>query len=170
MVLTTLGYIRKSNCYLMLHRIKKKNDINHDKWIGIGGKVENGETILEGMLRETREETGLEWKDPSLRGIVTFNFREHADDPLFCEQMFLYTGSEFEGRLKECDEGQLEWVDYARFTEMPLWEGDYLFLDLMRQDIPLFYLQLEYLKDELIRAVLDGQPVDLAAWRANRTW
>ena len=94
MLNTTLGYIEKNGKYLMLHRTKKKNDINHDKWIGIGGKMECGETVLSCMQRECKEETGYDWHDPKLRAIITFNFQKEEDDPLFSELMSLFTGHE----------------------------------------------------------------------------
>ncbi len=150
MLNTTLGYIEKDGCWLMMHRIRKKNDINQDKWIGIGGKFEPGETALECMKRECMEETGLYWKDPLLRGVVTFNFRKDEKSELFSEQMFLFSGSEFEGELKDCDEGELEWVPIEVVFSLPLWEGDFLFLRQIEKPCDFFFLKLEYLGDRLI--------------------
>ncbi len=145
----------------MIHRIKKKNDINKDKWIGIGGKMEPGETVLDCMKRECKEETGLDWHDPTLRAIITFNFQKDETDSLFSELMFLYTGKDFSGELIECDEGELVWIEKDKIKDLPLWTGDLIFLDLMRQDIPLFYLRLDYIGDRLVLAELDGKKLEI---------
>ena len=161
MVNTTLGYIEHDGKYLMIHRIKNKNDINKDKWIGIGGKMEPGETVLDCMKRECKEETGLDWHDPTLRAIITFNFQKDETDSLFSELMFLYTGKEFSGELIECDEGELVWIEKDKIKDLPLWTGDLIFLDLMQQDIPLFYLRLDYIGDRLVLAELDGKKLEI---------
>lgn len=161
MVNTTLGYIEHDGKYLMIHRIKKKNDINKDKWIGIGGKMEPGETVLDCMKRECKEETGLDWHDPTLRAIITFNFQKDETDSLFSELMFLYTGKDFSGELIECDEGELVWIEKDKIKDLPLWTGDLIFLDLMQQDIPLFYLRLDYIGDRLVLAELDGKKLEI---------
>ncbi len=145
----------------MIHRIKKKNDINKDKWIGIGGKMEPGETVLDCMKRECKEETGLDWHDPTLRAIITFNFQKDETDSLFSELMFLYTGKDFSGELIECDEGELVWIEKDKIKNLPLWTGDLIFLDLMQQDIPLFYLRLDYVGDRLVLAELDGKKLEI---------
>ena len=134
----------------MLHRIKKKNDINEDKWIGIGGKFEENESPEECVLREAFEETGLTLKSVQYRGIVTF-----VTD--FCEgeYMHLFTCEEFEGKIKECDEGVLEWIDIEELENMNIWEGDKIFLKLLREDAPFFSLKLVYEKDKLASAVLN---------------
>lgn len=155
---TTLGYIERNGCWLMLHRVKKNNDINHDKWIGIGGKFEPGETALECMKRECLEETGLVWHDPELRGIVTFNLRKHEEDDLFSEQMFLFSGSEISGELKECSEGVLEWIRLDEVNQLPLWEGDFLFLDCLKNNAPFFFLKLDYVGDRLIHHEFSFDP------------
>ncbi|MCF0259514.1 MAG: 8-oxo-dGTP diphosphatase [Erysipelotrichaceae bacterium] len=155
---TTLGYMEKDGCWLMLHRTKKEHDISHDKWLGIGGKMEDGETVLECMQRETLEETGLVWKDPRLKGIITFNFQKQENCPVYSELMFLFSGGTFEGTLKECEEGVLEWVPVEEVFRLPLWEGDFLFLNKLRNpDEPLFFMNMTYLQDELIEATCNGQ-------------
>lgn len=148
----TLCYIEQEDSYLMLHRIKKENDLNHDKWIGIGGKFEDGESPEECMCREALEETGLTLLNPVLRGIVTFVSNEWDT-----EYMFLYTCTEFEGSLSECDEGVLEWVAKDKICELPIWEGDQIFFRLLRENAPFFSLKLQYEGDDLISAVLNGE-------------
>lgn len=143
--LTTLCYIEKDGCYLLLHRISKKNDINRDKWIGVGGHFESGESPEDCLLREVKEETGLELHSFRLRGIVTFL---SDDDP--AEYMFLYTSSDFSGELAPCDEGQLEWVKKEDFRNLEHWEGDLIFLDLIEKNAPFFSLKLIYRNKKLI--------------------
>lgn len=164
MLVTTLGYLinPQDQRVLVLHRTKKKGDINHDKWIGIGGKLEEGESVLFCMQRECLEETGLIWKDPTLRGIITFNFRKQVEDPLFSELMFLYSGHEFEGQLKECNEGELVWLSWEELFQKNLWGGDRLFLTYMRQEEPLFYMRLDYLGDQLEAAWINEIPIALS--------
>ena len=149
----TLCYIENDRQeYLMLHRIKKKNDVNQDKWIGVGGKFEADESPEECLLRETWEETGLTLTDYRLRGIVTF-----VSDQWETEYMFLYTASGYTGTLKECDEGVLEWVGKAQVERLPIWEGDRIFFRLLWEERPFFSLKLTYRGDELTGAVLDGE-------------
>ena len=155
MLNTTLCYIRRGDDYLMLHRIKKKNDLNQDKWIGIGGKFEDKESPEDCLLREAREETGLTLTDYRYRGIVTF-----VSDRWPTEYMHLFTADGFTGELKECDEGVLEWIPRNRLLEIPHWEGDAIFLDLIaREDQPFFSLKLCYEGDALVEAVLDGRHI-----------
>ena len=149
---TTLCYVEQDEKYLMLHRVKKKNDINHHKWIGIGGKFEFQESPEDCLLREAWEETGLTLTAWRYRGVVTFVSGPEAD----AEYMHLYTAHGFHGQLKTCDEGDLEWVEKTRLEELNLWEGDKLFLRLLRQDAPFFSLKLVYEGDTLKQAVLDG--------------
>lgn len=156
--LTTLCYIEKDEKYLMLHRISKKNDVNKDKWIGVGGHFEEAESPEECLLREVREETGLTLKSWRFRGIVTF-----AAEDWPVEYMCLYTADAFEGELKECDEGTLEWVPKAELMRLNLWEGDKLFLRLLAGDAPFFSMKLKYRGDELIYAALDGKKLALPA-------
>ncbi len=153
MLNTTLCYIEQDGKYLMLHRVKKKNDINHDKWIGIGGKFEELESPEDCLLREVKEETGLTLTRWRYRGIVTFVAEK---DPQF---MHLYTADGFEGQLKACDEGNLEWIDKKALLELPIWEGDKIFLRLLDEDAPFFSLKLVYDGDRLMEAVLDGKPM-----------
>ena len=129
MILTTLGYLERDGRYLMLHRVKKKNDVNHDKWIGIGGKFENAESPDECMRREALEETGLTLGDVRFRGVVTFV--AGGWEP---EQMFLFTCSDFSGSLRACDEGDLEWVDKQALSELLLWVVDKMFLLLFSDE------------------------------------
>ena len=151
---STLCYITRGNDVLMLHRVKKKNDINKDKWIGVGGKFEGAESPDECILREAREETGLTLTNYKCRGIVTF-----VNDGCEGEYMFLFTADGFEGELKECDEGDLQWVSREFLDGLPKWEGDQIFLDLLWQDAPFFLLTLRYSGDILVEAILDGKKI-----------
>ena len=148
---SSLCYIEKDEKYLMLHRIKKENDINHDKWIGIGGKFEDKESPDDCVMREVREETGLTLTDYKYRGIVTF-----VSNIYETEYMHLFTACGFTGNISECDEGVLEWIDKKALYDLTLWEGDKIFLDLINKDMPFFSLKLEYENDDLVCAVLDG--------------
>ncbi|MBS4784929.1 MAG: 8-oxo-dGTP diphosphatase [Clostridiales bacterium] len=149
---TTLCYIREGGSYLMLHRIKKQNDMNRDKWIGIGGKFEPGESPEDCLLREVREETGLELNSYRYRGIITFVSSEYGT-----EYMHLFDADGFTGTLRDCDEGELVWVDRKKVLDLALWEGDQIFLKLLETDCPFFSLKLCYHGDRLVRAVLDGR-------------
>lgn len=148
----TLCYIERGDEYLMLHRVKKENDINHDKWIGVGGKFEDKESPEECVLRETREETGLTLTDYRYRAVVTF-----VSDEYETEYMHLFTASAWEGELRECDEGVLEWVKKDKVFTLPIWEGDKLFLRLLAEEHPFFSLKLRYEGERLAEAVLDGK-------------
>ena len=151
---TTLCYVLKDDQVLMLHRIKKKNDINKDKWIGIGGKFEGEESPDECLLREAKEETGLTLTSWRCRGVVTF--LNEGDSG---EYMYLFTADGFEGELIDCDEGELQWVSRDFVNELPTWEGDRIFLDLLWQDAPFFLLKLRYVHDKLVEAVLNGKRI-----------
>ena len=155
MLNTTLCYIEQDGKYLMLHRVKK-NDINHDKWIGIGGKFEDKESPEDCALREVKEETGLTLTSYAYRGLVTF-----VSDRYETEYMHLFTADGFTGELIDGDEGTLEWVDKALVPTLPTWAGDRIFLDLLARDVPFFSLKLEYVGDTLVRAVLDGKELPL---------
>ena len=154
MVNTTLCYIRRGEDYLMLHRIKKENDLNHDKWIGIGGKFEDKESPEDCLLREAYEETGLTLTDYRYRGIVTF-----VSDRWPTEYMHLFTADGWTGELKECDEGVLEWLPRQNLRRLPHWEGDLIFLDLIERDVPFFSLKLCYEGETLVLAVLNGETI-----------
>lgn len=149
---TTLCYILRGDDVLMLHRVKKEKDINKDKWIGVGGKFEQDESPDECLLREVREETGLTLTSWRCRGIVTF-----LNTCCEGEFMYLFTADGFEGDLKTCDEGDLQWVGRDFLNSLPKWEGDQIFLDLLWQDAPFFLLTLRYDGDRLVDAVLDGK-------------
>ena len=152
MINTTLCYIARGEDYLMLHRVKKENDLNHDKWIGIGGKFEDKESPEDCVVREALEETGLTLTEYRYRGLVTF-----VSDRWPTEYMHLFTAQGFTGTLKECDEGVLEWLPRKKLLELPHWEGDAIFLDLIaREDTPFFSLKLCYRGEELTQAVLNG--------------
>ncbi len=153
--LTTLCYIEKDDAYLMLHRVKKENDINKDKWIGIGGHFENTESPEECLIREVKEETGLTLHSWRFRGIVTFVTLQGVS-----EYMCLFTSDDFSGKLAECDEGDLEWVKKDRFHELELWEGDYIFLRLLEERESFFSLKLVYDEDKLIETILDGSKIE----------
>jgi 8-oxo-dGTP diphosphatase len=151
---TSLCYIRSEGKYLMLHRVKKENDENKDKWVGIGGKFEEGESPEDCVLREVREETGLTLLTLSYRGIVTFVSNEYGT-----EYMHLFTSDHFTGTLTACDEGILKWIPVSKVNQLPAWEGDRIFLDLISGDRPFFSLKLCYDKNRLTSAVLDGKPI-----------
>ena len=154
--LTTLCYIEKDGQYLMLHRVSKKHDVNKDKWIGIGGHFEEGESPEECLLREAKEETGLTLTSWKFRGIVSFSAKGWP-----AEYMCLYTADGFEGKLTCCNEGELEWVPKTEVTKLNLWEGDKIFLKLMAENAPFFSLKLMYDGDVLQYAALNGKPMEL---------
>jgi len=155
--LTTLCYLEQNGCYLMLHRTKKEKDINKDKWIGIGGHLEEGESPEECLVREMREETGVTPLSPKLRGIITF-----VSDRYGTEYMFLYSAEAYQGELSsDCPEGDLQWVEKDRISSLPLWEGDKIFLRLMSENHPFFSLKLSYQGDNLVYAALDGEELKL---------
>lgn len=148
---TTLCYLSVNRRTLMLHRVKKKNDVNHDKWIGIGGKFEHGESPEECIRREFREETGLAPSGLRYRGFITFLSED------WCEYMHLFSASGYEGQLRECDEGTVEWVPDDQLTSLPIWEGDKVFLRLLAERERFFTLKLVYRGETLVRATLDGE-------------
>lgn len=158
---TTLCYIERGHEYLMLHRTKKENDANHDKWIGIGGHIEPGETPETCLLREAMEETGLTLTEYRKRGVVRFRSDVCED-----EDMHLFTATGFSGTIRDCDEGDLEWIDRARLRDLTLWAGDRIFLKLLEEDAPFFDLTLQYHGDALAGAVLNGARLS-AGWEES---
>lgn len=156
MLNTSLCYIERGGAYLMLHRVKKKNDVNHDKWIGLGGKFEKDESPDECMLREVYEESGLRLTSWRMRGIISF---VNTEAPT--EYMHLFTADSFEGEPGACSEGVLEWVEKDRLDGLTLWEGDRIFLRLLREDAPFFLLKLCYEGDTLRAAYLNGEKLKL---------
>ena len=152
MLNTTLCYLERGDEYLMLHRTKKENDLNHDKWVGVGGKFQEGESPEDCVLRETREETGLTLTRWRYRGLVTF-----VSDQWGTEYMHLFTADQWTGEPHPCDEGDLAWIRKRDLLALPLWEGDKIFLDLLERDEPFFSLKLRYEGDTLVLAVLNGE-------------
>lgn len=153
--LTTLCYIERDDSYLMMHRVKKENDINKNKWIGVGGHFEESETPEECLLREVREETGLELTSWKLRGIITF-----STDIYPTEYMFLYTADGYTDEMIECNEGNLEWVKKADVYDLPIWEGDKVFFKLLEEQEEFFSLKLRYEGDKLVETVLNGKELE----------
>lgn len=150
MINTTLCHIEKDGKYLMLHRVKKVNDLNHDKWVGIGGKFEDKESPYECNKRETFEETGLTLNSVRYCGIVTF-----VSDKWETEYMHIFYSNDFSGEIKECDEGTLEWVNIKDIYNLPIWQGDKIFLKLIEEKSPFFSLKLCYEGEKLVDYVLD---------------
>lgn len=152
--MTTHCYVETEDAYLMLHRVSKKNDVNKDKWIGVGGHFEKGESPEECLLREVYEETGLTLTSWRFRGIVTFTQEGYGT-----EYMCMYTADGFTGTIKECDEGILQWVPKKDLLSLNLWEGDKIFIKLLLEEAPFFSLKLSYKGDELVEAVLNGKDI-----------
>lgn len=136
----------------MLHRIKKENDLNRDKWVGIGGKFEDGESPEECNRREVLEETGLQLNSARYCGIVTF-----VSDKWETEYIHIFHSADFSGEVKDCDEGVLEWIEKDRLYSLPIWEGDKIFLRLIEREAPFFSLKLEYVGDRLVNSALNGE-------------
>lgn len=159
MLNTSLCYLEKDGAYLMLHRVKKQGDMNHDKWIGVGGKFEPFESPEDCVLREVREETGVTLTRYRYRGIVTFLLGE------LTEYMHLFTADRWTGEMirgDACAEGVLEWVPKEKVPTLPIWEGDKIFLKLLEEERLFFSLKLKYEGDTLTEAVLDGRKLSLA--------
>lgn len=152
--LTTLCYIEKEGCYLMMHRVSKKNDVNAGKWIGVGGHFQEGESPEECLIREVQEETGLTLTSFQFRGIVTF-----ISEGWGCEYMHLFTADGFEGelaqeRMQACPEGELKWIPKEEVPNLRLWEGDKVFLKLLLERETFFSLKLRYEGDDLVEVQL----------------
>jgi 8-oxo-dGTP diphosphatase len=151
MFTTTLCYIEKDGAYLMIHRVKKENDLNKDKWIGVGGKIEDGESPFDCVRREVREETGVTIINPKYRGIITF-----VSDLWGTEYMHLFTATDYDGEINyDCNEGNLEWVKKEIIPTLPIWEGDKIFFNLMETEERFFSLKLCYEGDVLISHTLE---------------
>ena len=158
-IITTLCYLERDNKYLMLHRIKKDHDINKDKWIGVGGHLEDNESPEECIKREIFEETGFDiaLEDLKFRAVITF-VSGCSDYELMC----LFTAKSPEGEPMDCDEGELVWVDKKDIFLLNLWEGDKIFLDLLDKRDGFFSLKLVYDNNgKLVESVLDGRAIPI---------
>ena len=149
---TTLCYIENDNKYLMLHRSSKKNDGSQGKWMGIGGHFEEGESPYDCVIREVKEETGLELLSPQYRAVVTFDSDEYES-----EQMHLFTCTTFSGEVGECNEGDLHWIDKEEVKSLNMWNGDLVFLGLLDTAKEFFSLKLTYKGEELQEYYLNGK-------------
>lgn len=147
MKLTTLCYIEKDDKYLMLHRVKKKNDQNQDKWLGVGGHFEDGESPEDCVLREVKEETGLTLTEYRYRGLVTFVSDEYEN-----EYMHLFTATGYDGEMIECDEGELVWIPKSEVFDLNIWEGDKIFFRLLEEECGFFSLKVRYKGDRLMES------------------
>lgn len=157
MEFTTLCYLERDDEFLMLHRNRKEKDINKDKWIGVGGHFEQGESPEECLLREVYEETGLTLLEWRFRGIITFSFQKSFDEEIVTEYMCLYTANKWTGNQIECNEGELVWIKKNHVMDLNLWEGDRIFLEKLLKDDGFFSLKLSYMGENLIETVLDGK-------------
>jgi len=160
MISTTLCYLENNNSYLMLHRTKKNQDVNKDKWIGIGGKFEANESPFDCVKREVLEETGFILNKPEYRGLVTFVSRTSDGAEPYYELMHLFWCNDFTGAkgqpaeiLPECDEGELAWIPKEKMKELPQWESDTLFLELIEKRAPFFSMKVEYFDGKLVNVV-----------------
>ncbi|MBR2749967.1 MAG: 8-oxo-dGTP diphosphatase [Lachnospiraceae bacterium] len=151
---TTLCYLYGPDGVLMMHRTKKEKDINKDKYIGVGGHIEQGESPDECVIREVKEETGLTLCSFRLRAVITFVI----DD--IDEVTFLYTSDDYQGEMKTCNEGDLVWVKEEKIEELPIWPGDKIFFRLLKERSDVFSLKLHYIHDELVSAAVDGKTID----------
>ena len=156
MIDSSLCYLCRGDEVLMMHRTRKKNDMNHDKWIAVGGRFEEGETPEECAMREVLEETGLTMVSPRYRGVVTF-----LSDQYPAERMHLFTADTFTGKMTDCDEGELVWLPKADLDALPQWEGDRIFHRLLRENAPFFRLELRYGGEQLLSAVLNGKRLQI---------
>ena len=148
---TVLIYLKQGHNVLLLHRNKKKNDLNHDKWIGIGGHIEKGESKEQAIKREVQEETGLKLLNASYRGEILFINNDYQ------EIMYLFTSSDFEGELIDCDEGELHWIDLEQVSKLNIWEGDRLFLDTLLNTEKTIKMSLRYNDDKLVDVIDESE-------------
>ena len=155
MKLSTLCYLEKNGCYLMLHRTKKQEDVNKNKWIGVGGKLEPGEAPEECLFREVLEETGLSLGSCRFRGMLSFIYDEQEP-----EYIFTYTSDDFTGEMTDCDEGELQWIPKDSIQGLELWEGDRYMLHMLLDDrTEIFSLKLCYDKDDRLTEACSLLPV-----------
>ena len=145
MKIGTLCYINNGEKTLMLHRVKKENDMHEGKWNGLGGKLEEGESPEECVIREVYEESGLTIKNPKLQGIITFPKFDEIDDWL----VFVYTANDFKGNTIDSDEGVLEWIENRKLLDLNLWEGDKVYMKWFSKN-KLFSAKFIYEKRKLI--------------------
>ena len=156
MIDSTLCYLLRGDEVLMMHRTRKKNDMNHDKWIAVGGRFEKDESPEDCALREVKEETGLTMTAWQYRGVVLF-----LNDQYPPERMHLFTSDAFEGELTDCDEGELVWLPKEQLDTLPQWEGDRIFHRLLKEEVPFFELELVYSGEKLLTARLNGEKMKL---------
>ena len=147
---TVLCYLEKDHRYLMLFRNKKKKDINKQKWIGVGGHLENEETKEAALIREVKEETGFLIHSFNYRGEILFVYNDIK------ETMYLYTSSDFSGDMIDCNEGTLEWIDLDDVMSLDLWEGDRIFLPILMNTKDFINLELYYQDDKLVKVIDRG--------------
>ncbi len=146
MKIGTLCYIDNGISTLMMHRIKKENDMHKGKWNGLGGKLIPGETPEDCVIREVKEESGLNIKNPVLKGILTFPKFDEIDDWM----VFVFTCKEFSGKMIECDEGVLKWILNGKLKELNLWEGDKIYMKWLTNH-PFFSAKFIYKKRKLTK-------------------